>query len=560
MRFIFNRNRLALVLGVAATAWCVAGLRAQEPKWKRATPINDLANPYRRDAAWAQLASGMTWGAVTGVEPGPDGSVYVFHRCFENSCAGRSEPPIVKLDASGKIVKTWGAGEYVFPHGMFVDQQGHVWVTDEQAKDGKGNRVVEYDAEGAVLMTIGNGTVEQPTDVVTTASGEIFVTEGHTIGGAINRISKFSKDGTLVKRWGKHGSAPGEFDVPHAIAIDSTGRLFVADRNNNRIQVFDQDGTFLDEWTQFGRPSGLAIAADDTLYVADSESWGPDEPGWKKGIRIGSARDGSVKYFIEDVESTTVDHSGAEGVGVDRDGNVYGAVVRRMMLEKHIASRAVVDATRAETRLRDFAQLQRYRAANAAAGATPNRVVFLGDSITDNWQRPSFGGFFPGKPYVDRGISGQTLPQMILRMPSDVIALKPAVVVILGGTNDIAGNTGPETNEEIEGYVASLCALADANRIRVVLASLTPISDYHRRAMTAPMPQRRPPDRILTLNAWLKQYAAAHRYEYLDYFTAMIDAKGMLREDLSADDLHPNAKGYAIMAPLAEAAIQRALK
>src|SRR5262249_46781979 len=146
---------------------------------------------------------------------------------------------------------------------------------------------------------------------------------------------KFSKDGTFIKSWGKKGSAPGEFNAPHTIAIDSRGRLFVSDRSNNRIQIFDQGGRLLDVWTQFARPSGIYITKDDTIYVADSESWGPDQPGWKKGIRIGSARDGSVKYFIEDSESTTVEHSGAEGVGVDSHGNVFGAVVRRQSLERH---------------------------------------------------------------------------------------------------------------------------------------------------------------------------------------------------------------------------------
>lgn len=560
MPSLFTRDRRRALFISIFVGLVISTGSAQSPTWKQATPLNDLPNPYRRDPNWARLPSGMKWGAVIGAEPGPDGSVYVVHRCFENSCAGRPEAPIFKFDASGQMIRSWGAGEYVFPHGLYVDSHGNVWVTDQQAKDGKGNRVVEYDANGTVMMTIAGGQVQQPTDVVTTANGDIFVTEGHAIGGPINRVSKFSKDGTLIKRWGRQGSGHGEFDVPHAIAVDSIGRLFVADRNNNRIQIFDQDGTFLDEWAQFGRPSGIAISRDDTIYVADSESWGPDEPGWKKGIRVGNARDGSLKYFIEDLESTTADHSGAEGVGVDQDGNVYGAVVRRMMLEKHVASRAVVDATRADARLRDFGQLQRYRLDNASAPGMPHRVVFLGDSITDNWQRPQFGGFFPGKPYVDRGISGQTLPQMILRMRSDVVALKPEVVVILAGTNDIAANTGPETDEEIEGYLSSLCEIADANRIRVVLASITPISDYHRRPMTAPMPMRRPPARIVALNAWIKQYAAAHQYVYLDYFTAMIDAKGMLREELSEDDLHPNAKGYAVMGPLAEAAIRRALK
>jgi lysophospholipase L1-like esterase len=237
-------------------------------------------------------------------------------------------------------------------------------------------------------------------------------------------------------------------------------------------------------------------------------------------------------------------------------------------------TRALQDLMRADSRLRDFAQLQRYRDDNRDLAATlrrpqarseqgrstaPHRVVFLGDSITDAWSRPQFGGFFPGKSYVNRGISGQTTPQMLLRMRPDVVALRPDAVVILAGTNDIAGNTGPETDEEIEGYLTSICELAEANRIHVVLASITPVSNYHTRPPATPMTARRPPARILALNKWIKGYADAHHHVYLDYFTAMVDASGMLREDMSEDDLHPNAKGYAVMAPLAEAAIGRAL-
>ena len=330
-------------------AWLVLGLvafgGAQEPKWKHTTPVNDRPNPYRRDASWAQLPAGLRWGAVIGAEPGPNGDIYVVHRCFENSCAGRPEPPIFRFDPSGKVIKSWGSGTYIFPHGLHVDARGNVWVTDAQGKDGKGHQVFKYSADGALLMTIGTAGVEgdgaqkrltQPTDVVTAQNGDIFITEGHVIGAGVNRVSKWSSNGTFIKAWGRTGAGPGEFNVPHTIALDSQGRLFVGARHNNRIQIFDQDGVFIDEWTQFGRPSGIAIAKDDTIYVADSESWGPDEPGWKKGIRIGSAKDGSVKYFIEDIESTTEEHSGAEGVGVDREGNVYGSVVRRMMLEKHV--------------------------------------------------------------------------------------------------------------------------------------------------------------------------------------------------------------------------------
>jgi lysophospholipase L1-like esterase len=222
-------------------------------------------------------------------------------------------------------------------------------------------------------------------------------------------------------------------------------------------------------------------------------------------------------------------------------------------------------ATRAETRLKDWPALARYGDANsktAAPAKDETRVVFMGDSITDSWDDPKYGGFFPGKPFIDRGISGQTTPQMLIRFRADVIALKPRVVVILAGTNDIAGNTGPMTLAAIEDNLSSMFELAHANGIRVVFASVLPISDYEKTKDGQPIirTKQRPPEQILELNAWLKKYAALHGQIYLDYFSAMADPQGFLKEELSEDGLHPNQKGYAVMAPLAEQAITVALR
>lgn len=212
----------------------------------------------------------------------------------------------------------------------------------------------------------------------------------------------------------------------------------------------------------------------------------------------------------------------------------------------------------------DWPNLARYDKDNKAAAQpakSEQRVVFMGDSITDSWDNPSNGGFFPGKPYVNRGISGQTTPQMLIRFRRDVIELKPKVVVILAGTNDIAGNTGPTTLEAIQDNLKSMAELANANRIRVVFASVMPVSDYHVRD-GKPLTQtvRRPPEKILALNKWMQEFARTGNHTYLDYFTAMVDEKGFLKQELSYDGLHPNAQGYVVMAPLAEAAIKASLK
>ena len=310
---------------------------------------NELPNPYTRIEPYGDPPPGNNgeWAAVIGAEGGPDGMLYVLHRCHENSCVGRSEPPLVKLDPmTGQRVDAWGNGLLAFPHGLHLDREGNVWIADVGRGDAPGGHVVrKFTSDGELLMTIGRpgiagdapGFLREPTDVVVSREGVIFVTEGHTKNGPHSRIAKFESDGTFVAHLGSTGQGHLQLSAPHAIAIDTEGRLLVADRDNNRIMIWDQDGNYFDQWHQFGRPSGIYIDATDTIYVADSESWGPDNPGWKKGIRIGSARTGQLHYFLEDIESRDFAHSGAEGVGVDAFGNVYGGVVRRRMLERHEA-------------------------------------------------------------------------------------------------------------------------------------------------------------------------------------------------------------------------------
>lgn len=212
-----------------------------------------------------------------------------------------------------------------------------------------------------------------------------------------------------------------------------------------------------------------------------------------------------------------------------------------------------------ELKLNDWPQLQYYRAANAALAPTTEgveRVVFYGDSITDSWGRRAGteSTFFPGKPYVNRGVSGQTTPQMVVRFRQDVIDLHPAAVVILAGTNDIAGNTGPMTPEMTEDNFRSMAELATANGIKVILASITPVLEYPWGHGAQPVPK------IRVLNAWLKEYSEQHSYTYLDYYSAMVDENGGMKPGISIDGVHPNEKGYAIMEPLAQAAINKILK
>ena len=327
-------GRLALIIASAVTAM-VPVQATNEP--------NAQPNPYRTIENWAKLPEGRTWGSTAGVYVDSHDHVWVAERCGANSCAGSKLDPILEFDQSGKLLKSFGGGMFVFPHGLYVDKQGNVWVTDGQAKDGKGDQVFKFSPDGKVLLTLGKAgvagdgedTFNQPSAVIVAPDGDIFVGDGH--GGKSNaRIVKFDKNGKFIKTWGTHGSGPGEFNVPHALAFDSKGRLFVGDRANNRIQIFDQDGKFIEQWTQFSRPSGIFIDKHDMIYVADSESNPNNHPGWKRGMRVGFVKDGSVIALIPDPVANPTNTSAAEGVAVDSKGTIYGAEVGPKDLKKYV--------------------------------------------------------------------------------------------------------------------------------------------------------------------------------------------------------------------------------
>ena len=315
---------------------------------------NDAPVAYRTaEGIWGQLPEGRTWGATSAVYPARDGSgdIWVGERCGANSCANRPDlDPILRFTADGELRYSFGAGMILWPHGMFVDADSNVWITDavgfgRNPRPEMGHVVLKFSPRGELLMTLGQpgvagdgeDTFRQPSDVLVAPNGNIFVVDGHGAAGN-NRVVKFSSDGTFIMEWGQTGAENGEFRDPHALAMDSQGRLYVGDRGNSRVQVFSQNGDHIATWTQFGRPSGLFITAADILYVADSESNAGRNPGWKRGIRFGSVTDGMVDGFIRDPEPNQ-DSSGtsaAEGVAVDANGDVYGAEVGPLMLRKHI--------------------------------------------------------------------------------------------------------------------------------------------------------------------------------------------------------------------------------
>lgn len=359
-----DRRRVAVWFGLTAllvTGALPAGAQSTGPD----QVVNDLPNPYETIEGWAKMPAGRTWGSTSAVAIDRDGvSIWVAERCGTNSCTGSDLPAILKFDANGNLVTSFGAGIINFPHGIHVDRDGNVWVTDgrDNRPGGRrgqpppepmdpanvyGHQVFKFSPTGQLLMTLGakGGARDtaffwQPNDVLVAPNGDIFVAEGHSSAENANaRILKFDRTGKLLKTFGSKGTGPGEFDQPHALAMDSRGRLFVGDRSNNRIQILDQEGNHLETWYQFSRPSGIYIDAQDRIYVADSES-GSIGNGvgrtWKRGIRIGSARDGSVTAFIPDPAVIERGTSSAEGVAADRNGVIYGAEVGQMALKRYV--------------------------------------------------------------------------------------------------------------------------------------------------------------------------------------------------------------------------------
>ena len=360
--FLLKAGVAAIVLSILSAPLMAQGRRGaiQPAAHADQEPINSRPNPYETQRNFGTLPDGRSWGSVSAVNIDIDGiNVWAGDRCGTNSCATSDVNPIVKLDPDGNVLTSFGAGLIIWPHGMDVDSEGNVWVVDARAANareleenpwaaGKGHTVMKFSPEGELLMTLGTGGetgdppthFDAPNDVLIAPSGTIYV--GDTHGAQFqdaagptskSRISMFAPDGTFIKSFGEFGYEDGQFRSPHSLAMDSQGRLFVADRGNARIQIFSQDGKHLDTWYQFSRISGLFIdPSTDMLYAIDSESDDNYNPGWSKGLRVGNARTGEVLYFVPAHESSRPSGMGGvgsmgEGVTVDRNGVVYAGEV-----------------------------------------------------------------------------------------------------------------------------------------------------------------------------------------------------------------------------------------
>ena len=336
--------------GLALLTAVLTSISFAQERDNRFNPSRD----FTIDNHFFKMQSGRPIGSTAGISISPDGkSIWVFDRCGANDCVGSDLDPIMQFDLDGNQLASFGSQMFVRPHGLHIDFEGNVWVTDGEGpdgedprRDGKGHQVFKFSPEGNVLMTLGKPGVagdghyefNQPSSVLVAPDGNIFVGDGH--GGASNsRIMKYSASGEFLTSWGSQGSEPGQFAVPHDLAIDSAGRIFVGDRGNNRVQIFDQDGNFIKEWPQFGRPSGLFIDDNDMLYVTDSssENRGPtgspnNSSPYAEGVRVASVKDGSVTLFLDDPH----ENGSQEGIVVDKAGTIYGSLTAGRALRKYL--------------------------------------------------------------------------------------------------------------------------------------------------------------------------------------------------------------------------------
>ena len=335
--------------------------RAQTPD---ISPVNSGANPYKVIRDWAQLSGEKRpWGGSNGVAIDKDGkSVWATDRCSAGiapGCLGTNANPVHLFDANGQEIRSFGGGMFVWPHGIHVDKEGNVWVTDARLPTAqervnhadaatKGSAVVKFSPDGKVLMVLGKPGVKgdppealtEPNDVITDPeNGDIYVAESHTNvedPQLVARISIFDKSGRFLRSIGKTGTGPGEFRTPHAIRFDSRGRLVVADRHNHRVQILTKSGEFITEYREFSRVSGLAIDKFDNLYAADSESSAERHSGWLKGVRIGSLRDGKVTIFIPPHKTNAPEGGMGEGIAIDSAGNIFTAEATVRGITKYI--------------------------------------------------------------------------------------------------------------------------------------------------------------------------------------------------------------------------------
>jgi sugar lactone lactonase YvrE len=348
-----------LLAGSAALAQQPAPTAPPRPVWTvdtlpKPAPLtpetNKQPNNYRTEFGFFKLPAGRVMGSTSAVAVDSKGHIWVAERCGANSCANSAIDPIMEFDGQGNFIKAFGGGLTVFPHGFSIDAKDNIWLTDARAGGGKGATVMKFSPDGKLLMTLGKpgvqgkGTDEftEPNAVIVAKNGDIFVSDGHEADRGVARILKFNAKGKFLMQWGQPGKGRQDLEVPHALALDSKGLLYVGDRWNNRVQVYTQKGKLLNSWTQFGRPSGLFIDQNDILYSADSESRRPVgygyNPGWQRGIRIGSVKDGKVTSFIPDSEPDPDKFatSNAEGIWVDRSGVIYGAQVKERTVARHI--------------------------------------------------------------------------------------------------------------------------------------------------------------------------------------------------------------------------------